>query len=85
MWGGGRESGKGRKWSARPLSTHLDESHGLMGYGGELEAGRRIGTMVRGYLRYCHLSYLATFVLFCLALLTVLLCAGLEVRQQSDS
>ena len=83
MWSRGRESGKGRKRSAQPLSIHLDQSRGLMGYGGESEAGRRLRMMVRGYFRYCHPSYLTTF---CFVFLSSAhrppSSAGLEVGQQ---
>jgi len=55
-----------------------------MGYeGGELEAGRRMRTMVRGYIRYSHPSHLATFFLLSYTHRPPS-SAGLEVRQQSD-
>jgi len=66
------------------LLPSMDQSRRPMGNGGgELEADRRMRTMVRGYIRSSHPPYLATFFL-----LSSTHCppssAGLEVRQQSD-
>jgi len=55
-----------------------------MGYGGgELEAGRRMRTMVRGHIRCSHPSFLATFFLLS-STHRPPSSAGLKVRQQSD-